>query len=246
MPLQRQIPNFILKSTSKISLNERFSNLRKSPVVAQASVQRVRQNAQQQSVASVRNRRLAQQMENRPSVVHALRGRGKVQSRLGSTGNIKSRLTLPAGRGRGAVGARRGMRGVGRGAMRGAGDAVGQRGGLRGRMSGYYPRGVARFGVGNRGRGSGFSRGRGYAGAQVTVHSGTWTRGGKVENRGAFRGATRGRGRGGMRGAGRGGRGRGQRTDMSREQLDTQLDAYMSKTKSTLDGDLDLYMGTLD
>lgn len=54
-------------------------------------------------------------------------------------------------------------------------------------------------------------------------------------------------GRGGLRGrggfAGRRGRGRGVgRPSVTREQLDNQLDAYMSKTKGHLDAELDAYM----
>lgn len=60
-------------------------------------------------------------------------------------------------------------------------------------------------------------------------------------------------GRGGLRGrggfAGRGGRGRGRgvgRPPVTREQLDNQLDAYMSKTKGHLDAELDAYMAQAD
>lgn len=63
-------------------------------------------------------------------------------------------------------------------------------------------------------------------------------------------------GRGGLRGrggfAGRGGRGRGGRgrgvgrPAVTREQLDNQLDAYMSKTKGHLDAELDAYMAQAD
>lgn len=62
-------------------------------------------------------------------------------------------------------------------------------------------------------------------------------------------------GRGGLRGrggfAGRGGRGRGRgrgigRPSVTREQLDNQLDAYMSKTKGHLDAELDAYMAQAD
>ncbi|RXM51850.1 Chromatin target of PRMT1 protein [Acipenser ruthenus] len=52
------------------------------------------------------------------------------------------------------------------------------------------------------------------------------------------------RGRGGFVGRGRG-RGRGRalgHPNVTREQLDNQLDAYMSKTKGHLDAELDAYM----
>lgn len=56
------------------------------------------------------------------------------------------------------------------------------------------------------------------------------------------------RGRGGFPGRGRGrGRGRGAgRPAVTREQLDNQLDAYMSKTKGHLDAELDAYMAQAD
>ncbi|XP_075418444.1 chromatin target of PRMT1 protein isoform X3 [Tenrec ecaudatus] len=64
-------PKVVLKSTTKMSLNERFTNMLKNkqpmPVTIRASMQ------QQQQLASARNRRLAQQMENRPSVQAALK-----------------------------------------------------------------------------------------------------------------------------------------------------------------------------
>lgn len=58
-----------------------------------------------------------------------------------------------------------------------------------------------------------------------------------------------GRGRGGFGGRGRGrGRGRGglARPVLTKEQLDNQLDAYMSKTKGHLDAELDAYMAQTD
>lgn len=58
-----------------------------------------------------------------------------------------------------------------------------------------------------------------------------------------------GRGRGGFGGRGRGrGRGRGalSRPVLTKEQLDNQLDAYMSKTKGHLDAELDAYMAQTD
>ena len=73
-------------------------------------------------------------------------------------------------------------------------------------------------------------------------------RGVGLRGRGAFagRGGGRGRSRGGGRGAGRGGgqgagRGAGGGA-LTREQLDNQLDDYMSKTKGHLDAELDAYM----
>uniref|UniRef100_A0A671EM49 Chromatin target of PRMT1 n=1 Tax=Rhinolophus ferrumequinum TaxID=59479 RepID=A0A671EM49_RHIFE len=63
-------PKVVLKSSTKMSLNERFTNVLKdkqrTPVNIRASMQ------QRQQLASARNRRLAHQMEDRPSVQAAL------------------------------------------------------------------------------------------------------------------------------------------------------------------------------
>ncbi|XP_053521699.1 chromatin target of PRMT1 protein-like [Artibeus jamaicensis] len=59
-------PKFVLKSPTKMSLNEHFTYMLKKkqlmPVNIPASMQ------QHQEVVSARKRRLAQQMENRPSI----------------------------------------------------------------------------------------------------------------------------------------------------------------------------------
>ncbi|KAF7686462.1 chromatin target of PRMT1 protein [Silurus meridionalis] len=231
---------FVLKSTTKVSLNERFTNMMKNK---QPTAVSIRATMQQQHMASARNRRLAQQMENRPSVQAALQHKQSLKQRLGKS-NIQARLGRPIGSlMRGAVGGRgfgvpgmrgamRGLRGRGRGsAMRGAlvlrGQLKGrggpgrlgirrgmrQRGGATGRGAALIGRGAARGGAGPRGRGG-------------------------LRGRGGFLG--RGRGRGG-----RGGRGAG-RPVVTREQLDNQLDAYMSKTKGHLDAELDAYMAQAD
>uniref|UniRef100_A0A2K6G468 Chromatin target of PRMT1 n=1 Tax=Propithecus coquereli TaxID=379532 RepID=A0A2K6G468_PROCO len=78
---------------------------------------------QQQQLASARNRRLAQQMENRPSVQAALKLKQKsLKQRLGKS-NIQARLGRPIGAlARGAIGGR-GLpiiqRGLPRGGLRG-------------------------------------------------------------------------------------------------------------------------------
>lgn len=100
-------------------------------------------------------------------------------------------------------------------------------------------------------------RGRGATG-RMQMRRGGRHRGGLGGRGGLSRGAARGviiRGRGGLRGRGgfasRGGRGRGRsrgvgRPVVTREQLDNQLDAYMSKTKGHLDAELDAYMAQAD
>uniref|UniRef100_A0A3Q1JW41 Chromatin target of PRMT1 protein C-terminal domain-containing protein n=1 Tax=Anabas testudineus TaxID=64144 RepID=A0A3Q1JW41_ANATE len=226
----------VLKSTTKVSLNERFTNMLKNK---QPTAVSIRATMQQQHLASARNRRLAQQMENRPSVQAALNHKQSLKQRLGKS-NIQARLGRPVGaimRG-GPTGSRGGMRGM-------------TRGGLRGRARGGVMRGALSL------RGVPM-RGRGPAG-RLAVRRGGRNRGGAPGRGGAMsRGAARGgvvRGRGGLRGrsgfAGRGGRGRGRgrgvgRPAVTREQLDNQLDAYMSKTKGHLDAELDAYMAQAD
>lgn len=180
----------------------------------QVTITGVRSNQFQMSQASMKNRRLAAQMANRPGVQAALGGNTpSLKSRLGSPtrgrgrgvnakGQLKNRLgTSPTGvagriRGRG-----RGS-GFGGGFRQGRGLGSNMRGGVRGKRGGS---GVVRGGRGMQGAGRG-------------------ARGG--------RGATRGRGRG---------RGRGDKP-VSKDKLDEELDKYMSKTKSHLDAELDDYM----
>ncbi|XP_066530547.1 chromatin target of PRMT1a isoform X2 [Hoplias malabaricus] len=205
----------------------------------------IRATMQQQHMASARNRRLAQQMENRPSVQAALQHKQSLKQRLGKS-NIQARLGRPIGPlMRGGAGGR----GFAVGGLRGSG-----RGGLRGRGRGGIMRGALAI------RGAGPLKGRGGPG-RIGLRRGMRQRGG-VSGRGVIlggrggpgRGAAGPRGRGGLRGRGgfigRGrGRGRGRgagRPAVTREQLDNQLDAYMSKTKGHLDAELDAYMAQAD
>ncbi|XP_062342752.1 chromatin target of PRMT1a isoform X1 [Osmerus eperlanus] len=217
-----------------------FTNMLKNK---QPTAVNVRATMQQQHMASARNRRLAQQMENRPSVQAALHHKQQsLKQRLGKS-NIQARLGRPIGALlRGAAGGR----GFAAGGIRGM-----TRGGLRGRGRGVLGRGAFPL------RGMAQMRGRGGPG-RVALRRGMRQRGG-APGRGAIvgRGAGRGvgaRGRGGLRGRGafpgRGGRSRGRggvgRGVVTREQLDNQLDAYMSKTKGHLDAELDAYMAQAD
>ncbi|KAM3595859.1 uncharacterized protein V6R79_004123 [Siganus canaliculatus] len=205
----------------------------------------IRATMQQQHLASARNRRLAQQMENRPSVQAALNHKQSLKQRLGKS-NIQARLGRPVGplMHGGPAGGRGGMRGM-------------IRGGLRGRARGGVMRGALAL-KGKRILTGVPMRGRGAAG-RLAIRRGGRHRGGAVGRGGAMpRGAGRGgmtRGRGGLRlrggFIGRGGRGRGRgrgvgRPAVTREQLDNQLDAYMSKTKGHLDAELDAYMAQAD
>ncbi|XP_041094895.1 chromatin target of PRMT1 protein-like [Polyodon spathula] len=121
----------VLKSTTKMSLNERFTNMLKNRQPLPASV---RASMQAHHTASARNRRLAQQMENRPSVQAALKLKQSLKQRLGKS-NIQARLGRPAGGLlRGGPGGRGfpmgGLRGVTRAGFRGRGRGGPGRGAL--------------------------------------------------------------------------------------------------------------------
>jgi len=221
----------VLKSTTKITLNERFSNLPKVKTV-QPSQQQVRPSlAQQQS--SAKNRRLALQMANRPSVAAALKLKKKsLKQRLGS--NVKSRLSINNQK-----------------------NQINRRGGLtpkrgvRKTNANQSPRG-AKFA--NRGQRGGFNsvksfnnRGRSFRNRRGSQKVMTPNRNQGKAQTFANRGRGRGRGQRGQfqRGRGQSQRGLGQRRNYmpaSREDLDKELDAYMSQTRCALDAELDAYM----
>lgn len=259
----------VLKSTTKLSLNDRFSSLRKDAGVPVATI---RQNMQQVRQASARNRRLAQQMENRPTVIAALKlKKWSLKQRLGQfseTGGVKARLTL--GNRGGSRGRALGTRTLARGVLnrRGLQQRGTRRGGGRGAVFGTNLRGVspiirARLGNQNnqtlntrgnrgmrsnrRGRGFGSPRGSGFVTSrQYSPQFRGNFRGRLGSGRGSsFQRRGTGRGTGGRGGTARGrGRGRGGATQhgATRQELDEQLDEYMSKTRSQLDADLDAYM----
>ncbi|XP_032089903.1 chromatin target of PRMT1 protein isoform X1 [Thamnophis elegans] len=236
-------PKVVLKSTSKMSLNERFTNMLKNK---QPIPVNIRATMQQQQLASARNRRLAQQMENRPSVQAALKLKQKsLKQRLGKS-NIQARLGRPAGAlARGALGGRglpMGQRGFPRGAMRGGRGA-------RGLLRGGIP--LRGYSLLRGGRGLGPRMGLRRGGMRGRAGPGRGGLGRGAMGRGGLGGRGRGmagRARGGFGGRGRGrGRGRGTtRPALTKEQLDNQLDAYMSKTKGHLDAELDAYMAQTD
>ncbi|NWX18694.1 CHTOP protein, partial [Aegotheles bennettii] len=202
-------PKVVLKSTTKMSLNERFTNMLKNkqpmPVNIRATMQ------QQQQLASARNRRLAQQMENRPSVQAALKLK-QVREGKGVDGTVTlCRISVYPHR--------REAHGVELGCEQGRWERVRARSGELIQCSKTQP-------------GDGL---RGGCCGNVPMEVPT--------SRGMA-----GRGRGGFGGRGRGrGRGRGSaRPALTKEQLDNQLDAYMSKTKGHLDAELDAYMAQTD
>ncbi|NWH42217.1 CHTOP protein, partial [Chloropsis hardwickii] len=174
-----------------------------------------------------------------------------LKQRLGKS-NIQARLGRPAGT-------------LARGALGGRGLALGQRGLPRGALRGRGARAMIRGGVALRGQGL-LRGGRGIAPRMGLRRGGIRGRGGPGRG-GLGRGAM---GRGGIGGRGecpdlgnirnnsagillsllslgRRGRGRGSaRPALTKEQLDNQLDAYMSKTKGHLDAELDAYMAQTD
>ncbi|NXW67155.1 CHTOP protein, partial [Hirundo rustica] len=252
-------PKVVLKSTTKMSLNERFTNMLKNK---QPMPVNIRATMQQQQLASARNRRLAQQMENRPSVQAALKlkqVRGKRDLSLAGCGKIRLRKEKETRRGKGMEG-ECGELLEGR---RLSGDLVALHSSLTG-GSGWESGGISSW---ERRSGLGWSC-TGRFGVAITggvqgkpgcrdgcgdAFSAVWEcRDGcgdafPVCSVPAGRGMA-GRGRGGFGGRGRGrGRGRGSaRPALTKEQLDNQLDAYMSKTKGHLDAELDAYMAQTD
>uniref|UniRef100_A0A8C4SCI7 Chromatin target of PRMT1a n=1 Tax=Erpetoichthys calabaricus TaxID=27687 RepID=A0A8C4SCI7_ERPCA len=215
----------LLELTVELSASiGKFTNMLKNK---QPMPVNIRATMQQQHMASARNRRLAQQMENRPSVQAALKLKQSLKQRLGKS-NIQARLGRPLG---GLLRGVPGNRGIPIGALRGMSRGLRGRGGRGGPIRGALSL-----------RGPG--RGRGGM-LRLGLRRGMRQRGGMM---GRGRGGMPIRGRGGYIGRGRGrGRGRGAtRPTITREQLDNQLDAYMSKTKGHLDAELDAYMAQAD
>lgn len=227
MPVPQKI---VLKSSTSISLNDRFTMIGKQQrIPPSAQTVRVQMAAQQQ--ASAKNQRLALQMANRPSVQAALgsQDQGSVLERLGNP-SVMSRLGVPRGRGRGRSRSWRG-----RGGMRG-GRPGGGRGGMidnREMINTYqfqpgvlgHGRGMARGQGGpGRGRGRDFSvfRGRGRSFRGRSLSRG---RGGRSLSNFDYRGR-------GSRGSWSRQRGRGRGASgnpPTREYLDNQLDEYMAR-----------------
>ncbi|NXE99104.1 CHTOP protein, partial [Menura novaehollandiae] len=233
-------PKVVLKSTTKMSLNERFTNMLKNK---QPMPVNIRATMQQQQLASARNRRLAQQMENRPSVQAALKLKQVREKGIWAWRDVEK--TAPER-----------YRGQRRDGMEGeCGELLEKRrlwgdllalSQLPGRQFRWDTGGIFSWkGLSGIGAAQGGleSPPRGAVGNPWTGGSDTCP----VCPSPAGRGMA-GRGRGGFGGRGRGrGRGRGSaRPALTKEQLDNQLDAYMSKTKGHLDAELDAYMAQTD
>ncbi|XP_038176424.1 chromatin target of PRMT1 protein-like isoform X2 [Arvicola amphibius] len=192
-------PKVVLQGTTKMSLNERFSRMleNKQPMTVT-----IRASLQEQQRASARSRRLARQMENRPSVQPPVR----LEQRLSKRRDIQASL----GRPRGAPD---------RGAVGGRGLPKHQRG---------FPRG------GGRQRGGHATR---------RLPRGAWSLQGRSP-------LLRGRGGNGGRGLPVKGRERGRgalpRPGPTKEQLDKELDEYMSNVKGPLDSESDADMAQTD
>ncbi|BFZ26060.1 hypothetical protein BsWGS_29098 [Bradybaena similaris] len=239
----------VLKSTTRMSLNDRFSNI--TP-----TIQNIRANIAAEQQVSAANRRLAQQLANRPGLqgaganmyqmqyqyrdgrqgnVNAGVNRRSLQQRLGR-GSIKNRLSMPRGqplRGRG--------RGRGRGAIRlpqnGAGDNQWMANKMKER-GGFSPRGPP--------RGRGIFRGRGRGTFNRFSGQNTFIRRGRGGGRGGNRRGMRRGGRGQPRGRGAAGRGGASNSNVTVQELDNQLDEYMTKSRSHLDAELDAYMSEVN
>ncbi|NXM94070.1 CHTOP protein, partial [Sylvia borin] len=222
-------PKVVLKSTTKMSLNERFTNMLKNK---QPMPVNIRATMQQQQLASARNRRLAQQMENRPSVQAALKLKQVREKDIRAWQEVEKRLQKEnrgPGEGRGwRVNISWCIR-TGWGVLHGAGqrrggDSVGMR-----QCRVLHGAGNCQDTRCRDGGGVGMRQCRVLHGAGNCQD--TRCRDGGGVGREAV---GRGRGRGSARPA------------LTKEQLDNQLDAYMSKTKGHLDAELDAYMAQTD
>ncbi|XP_052002341.1 chromatin target of PRMT1b [Xyrauchen texanus] len=215
---------FILDSTSTVSLHDRFTSLLKHQ---QEGLMDITALVNQQTTASLKNQRLVVEMANRPSVLAALHNTSKINNPL-SKMNVRARLGQPMGRG--------GMMSF-RGQMRGRGST---RGGL---IKGIYSRrgisslqdAMSTLGV-QRGWGQQQRGGYMHCAAPMGIRGGRAIR--KTGNSyvtsvsGTYSGCNWTKSY--------------SQPVPSREQLDKQLDEYMSMTKSHLDAELDAYMAQVD
>lgn len=242
----------VLKETTKMTLHERFSIYRQNSQ-AGMNTNNTRQNILMNQQASAKNQRLAVQMANRPSVVAALKLKKKsLKQRLGGgfnnqrfQSNIKNRL---------ALGVRPRYNGNTQGRFFNMGGNIGlvQPGtspmiksrlglnqnpqmlfaGTRGAIPQQFQRRNFRKGTG---------RNRNPRKQQLVQQQLSNNRGILFSNRinkSSFRAKQ-------QRGRGRGGKFRNQGRDFkapTKQDLDNDLDQYMSQVKSNLDAELDSYM----
>ena len=240
-----------------VSLNERFTQLRRAP---RANVGTIRATASAYHQSTIKNRRLAQQMENRPAVMAALRlkkrsinqqkrslnqrlgiQKNNVQQRLNLRGRMRGRFVGGSVRGRSF--SRRPMQRRQNNSTRGGGGRFKINRNVQPLMSQSF--GSPRSRGNRQGRRQWTARTRSSPNQPSNYTRG---RGGNRSARGNNRfergnnSFQQGRGRG--RGRGRGGRGRGQnqRPVTSVQELDAELESYMSNTASQLNKELDSYM----
>jgi len=265
----------VLKSTTKISLTERFAGIRQNTTVYQQNAQQVKAlrpsatmsngtgfrgplgSSSQESARDsnytrerMRQETLASQRSSRQSQYLYQRPVVAAAMKLKQR-SLRSRLGSPNPVSNGDVYSRLTLPVRARLGRMSNGDTSYLNGGGGG---GGFPSRDTGFPSRNAGfpsRTGGFSgyrgRGRGRGG-----YRGRGSRGFSYGLRGRggfrFRGGYRGgfrRGGGRMRGRG-GFRGRGARPRVTREALDEQLDQYMAKSKGALDSELDAYMAATD
>ncbi|NXB78849.1 CHTOP protein, partial [Donacobius atricapilla] len=226
-------PKVVLKSTTKMSLNERFTNMLKNK---QPMPVNIRATMQQQQLASARNRRLAQQMENRPSVQAALKLKQVREKGIWAWQDVeKTAPERERGKGRGwrvsvrscwkKEGSSRALLALHNSLSGGSGGTSGGIFSWEGR-SGLGRDCPGRFGLSI----PGDVHGKPGCGPQCP---GSGLGGlGRLFQPGDIRDSAKGVG--------------SARPALTKEQLDNQLDAYMSKTKGHLDAELDAYMAQTD
>ncbi|EGW15225.1 Uncharacterized protein C1orf77-like [Cricetulus griseus] len=87
-------PKVVLKRTTMVSLNDRFTNMLKNKQPMPVDIRASMQPQEQQQLASARNRRLTLQMDNRPYVQAVLNLKQSSKQRLGKS-NIQTGLGRP-------------------------------------------------------------------------------------------------------------------------------------------------------
>lgn len=231
----------LLSGTSTVSLHNRFTGLLNHQ---QADVMDLTTRVNAQKSASIKNRRLALEMANRPSVLAALRNTSNINNQHCKV-SVKTRLGQP----------------IGRGGMCGFQRKVGGGGDSGGLIKGFYTRrGVIRL-HGAAASPLGLQQGWGQIkrGGCVKRAGPTRIRGGGANKRTGDRFQATSRGINSpvctgssqltpVSGACSGNSWAKFKSDPvpSREELDKQLDEYMSTSKSHLDAELDAYMAQVD
>lgn len=236
----------ILNSTCTISLHDRFTSLLRHQA---ADVMAISAAVNQQTAASLKNQRLALEMANRPSVLAALHNTANINDQLCKV-SVKARLGHSTGRGgmiglQGQMRGGRGRRGLVKGfhtkkcmnRLPGVVNTVGfQRGWSQQQHGGSVrPMGTRGGGAIKRTEGNAMRQVL-HPGAPQAINSrpvctgsGHFT---PISSK-AYSGYSRVRFE-------------SPQVPATREQLDEQLDEYMSKSKSHLDAELDAYMAQVD